>query len=72
MRCLPARHTYGRLSWRSTSRADHPVVYRKSSRSCASGIGTAPVGARVLLRDIKNQTWDEDEQGFKITAPTKP
>jgi hypothetical protein len=47
-------------------------------------LGTAPVGARILLRDggrcgreddheyIENQKWDEDDQGFKITAPTEP
>ena len=42
------------------------------------------MGAGVLLRDgggvdeemiqayIENQKWDEDDQGFKITAPTEP
>ena len=42
------------------------------------------MGARILLREvgavdettikayIENQKWDEDEQGFKITAPTEP
>ena len=42
------------------------------------------MGARVLLRDVgavdeattkayvENQKWDQDEQGFKITAPTEP
>jgi hypothetical protein len=42
------------------------------------------VGARILLSDggrggeetikryIESQRWDEDEEGFKITAPTKP
>jgi hypothetical protein len=42
------------------------------------------VGAKVLLRDvgavdeqmikayIENQKRDEDDQGFKITAPTEP
>ena len=47
-------------------------------------LGAAPVGARLLLRDggrggeetikayIENQKWDEDDHGFKITAPTEP
>jgi hypothetical protein len=42
------------------------------------------VGAGLLLRDvgavdeatikayIENQRWDEDDESFKITAPTKP
>ena len=46
--------------------------------------GPAYVGTRILLRDggavdeatikayIENQRWDEDDESFKITAPTKP
>ena len=43
------------------------------------------MGSRLFLRDggrggdeatikayIENQKWDEDDQGFKITAPTEP
>ena len=48
-------------------------------------LGTTHVGTRVLLRDggrggrgndqglyIESQKWDEDDQGFKITAPNEP
>jgi putative transposase len=47
-------------------------------------LGATSVGAGLLLRDvgavdeamikayIENQKWDEDDQGFKITAPTEP
>jgi hypothetical protein len=47
-------------------------------------LGTALVGPRVFLCDggkvdektvqeyIETQKWKEDDQGFKITAPTEP
>ena len=47
-------------------------------------LGSASLGARLFLRDvgavdeatinsyIESQQWDEDEEGFKITASTKP
>ena len=43
----------------------------------AIGIPTATetVGAvdeATIKAYIENQKWDEDEEGFKITAPTKP
>ena len=41
----------------------------------ARGYFCASVGAvdeRVIMADIENQRWDEDQEGFKITAPTEP
>ena len=45
-------------------------------------LGAALVGAGLFWREcggggrgkkyIKNQKWDEQDQGFKITAPTEP
>jgi putative transposase len=32
----------------------------------------ARVDEKTLREYIENQRWDEDEEGFKITAPTKP
>ena len=30
------------------------------------------VGAATIKAYIENQKWDEDDQGFKITAPAEP
>jgi hypothetical protein len=30
------------------------------------------VNEQMIRQDIENQNWDEDDQGFKITAPTEP
>jgi hypothetical protein len=30
------------------------------------------VDEETIRRYIENQTWDEDEQGFKITVPAEP
>ena len=41
----------------------------------ARGYFCATVGAvdeEMIKAYIENQKWDEDEQGFKITAPTEP
>ncbi len=41
----------------------------------ARGYFCASVGAvdeRVIMAYIENQRWDEDQEGFKITAPTEP
>jgi len=41
----------------------------------ARGYFCATVGAvdeATIKANIESQTWDEDEQGFKITAPTEP
>ena len=41
----------------------------------AQGYFCATVGAvdeETIRRYIENQKWDEDDQGFKITAPTEP
>ena len=41
----------------------------------ARGYFCATVGAvdeATIKAYIENQKWDEDDQGFKITAPTKP
>jgi hypothetical protein len=41
----------------------------------ARGYLCATVGAvdeQTIKAYIENQKWDEDEQGFKITAPTEP
>ena len=41
----------------------------------ARGYFCATVGAvdeETIERYIESQRWDEDEEGFKITAPTKP
>ncbi len=36
---------------------------------CATG---GAVDEATIKAYIENQKWDEDEEGFKITAPTKP
>jgi len=62
---------------------DITVIAGGIRRTAKTILGTAHVGARVLLRDgavdeatikayIENQRWDEDDESFKITAPTKP
>ena len=38
----------------------------------ARGYFCATVGAATIKAYIENQKWDEDDQGFKITAPTEP
>jgi REP element-mobilizing transposase RayT len=41
----------------------------------ARGYFCATVGAvdeATIKADIENQKWDEDDEGFKITAPTEP
>jgi putative transposase len=41
----------------------------------ARGYFSATVGAvdeKTIMAYIENQKWDEDDQGFKITAPTEP
>jgi putative transposase len=41
----------------------------------ARGYFCATVGAvdeKTIMAYIENQKWDEDDQGFKITAPTEP
>ena len=41
----------------------------------ARGYFCATVGAvdeETIKAYIENQKWDEDDQGFKITAPTEP
>jgi hypothetical protein len=38
-------------------------------------LGPAPVGAvdeETIKKYIESQKWDEEDQGFKITAPTEP
>jgi hypothetical protein len=30
------------------------------------------VGDETIKKYIESQKWDEDDQGFKITAPTEP
>jgi hypothetical protein len=30
------------------------------------------VDEKTIMEYIENQKWDEDDQGFKITAPTEP
>jgi len=32
----------------------------------------AAVDEKTIMAYIENQKWDEDDQGFKITAPTEP
>jgi putative transposase len=41
----------------------------------ARGYFCAPVGAvdeKTVLEYIESQQWDQDDEGFKITAPTEP
>jgi len=38
----------------------------------ARGYFCATVGAVTIKAYIENQKWDDDDQGFKITAPTEP
>ena len=52
-----------------------PAVAGRVSRAAKTLLGTAYVGAvdeATIKAYIENQKWDEDEEGFKITAPTKP
>jgi hypothetical protein len=30
------------------------------------------VDEKMIMEYIENQKWDEDDQGFKITAPSEP
>jgi putative transposase len=41
---------------------------------CATGgaVDEGTIKAYTIKAYIANQTWDEDDQGFKITAPTDP
>ena len=42
---------------------------------CAGGYFCASVGAvdeETIKKYIENQQWDEEDQGFKITAPSEP
>jgi REP element-mobilizing transposase RayT len=60
------------------------VPYLKGRRSRSSEanfgnwqalLGAALVGAvdqETIKKYIENQKWDEQDQGFKITAPTEP
>jgi putative transposase len=44
-------------------------------RQVGAGAFCATVGAvdeAMIKAYIENQKWDEDDQGFKITAPTEP
>src|SRR5215471_19054134 len=48
---------------------------RRIPRTWETVLGTAPVGAvdeATIKAYIENQKWDEDDQAFKITAPTEP
>ena len=41
----------------------------------ARGYLCATVGAvdeKIIMQSIESQKWDQDEEGFKITAPTEP
>jgi REP element-mobilizing transposase RayT len=41
----------------------------------ARGYFCATVGAvdeKTVMQYIESQTWDQDDEGFKITAPTEP
>src|ERR1700689_2266376 len=38
----------------------------------ARGYFCAAVDEETVKANIENQKWEEDEEGFKITAPTKP
>src|SRR5215472_1906741 len=45
------------------------------SASAQAVLGATSVGAvdeKTIMEYIENQKWDEDDQGFKITAPTEP
>jgi len=79
------RLTWRPPSWCSTSRVDRRVGCSKNFRVCGSVTGgqhlwargcfCATVGAvdeETIKAYIENQKWDEDDQGFKITAPTEP
>jgi len=41
---------------------------------CVASIAgaSAPVDEKAIREDIENPRWDEDVDGFKITAPTEP
>jgi hypothetical protein len=48
---------------------------RRISGVAETLLGAAPVGAvdeQTIKQYIENQQWDEDDQGFKITAPNEP
>ena len=72
-------------SWCNTSRGGRRGGCRRNSPELrkrywgqhlwARGYFCATVGAvdeKTIKAYIENQKWDEDEQGFKITAPTEP
>jgi REP-associated tyrosine transposase len=48
---------------------------RIGDTSVGQRVFCATVGAvdeKTIMAYIENQKWDEDDQGFKITAPTEP
>jgi putative transposase len=78
-------HTWLPPNLCSTSRGGRRGGCRRNSRVCGSvtwgqhlwarGYFCATVGAveeETIKAYIENQKWDEDDQGFKITAPTEP
>jgi len=81
---LRHRHNWHRRNWCNTSRDGHRESYWRNSQNYARGTGAstcgrgyfcATVGAvdeATIKADIENQKWDDDDQDFKITAPTEP
>jgi hypothetical protein len=50
-------------------------VARRVSAPTEAILGATSVGAgdeKTILEYIEKQKWDEDDQGFKVTAPTEP
>jgi REP element-mobilizing transposase RayT len=81
----PRQRIWRRQRWRNSSRGVHredcreefPELRNKywGQYMWARGYFCATVGAvdeATIKAYIGNQKWDEDDQGFKITAPTEP
>jgi putative transposase len=75
------RRIWHRRRWCNTSKGGHHGSRKKNFRSYwgqhlwARGYFCATVGAvdeQMIKSYIENQKWDEDDQGFKITAPAEP
>jgi len=49
---------------------DHEVSVRDDGGHSCARVGA--VDEKTIMEYIENQKWDEDDQGFKITAPTEP
>ena len=71
----PAQYLKGRSSRRLQEEFPHLRKRYWGQHLWARGYFCATVGAvdeETIKAYIENQKWDEDDQGFQITAPTEP